>query len=69
MSGLMSAIGTKQTFRVALHMSAFGVKRTSRWGIAVGRGRMKAGALLPPPAKPSHQQERFDARICPQVEA
>ena len=26
MSALMSAIGTKQTYRVALHMSAFGGK-------------------------------------------
>ncbi|MGB8559476.1 MAG: hypothetical protein WCD62_13690, partial [Pseudolabrys sp.] len=26
--GLMSAIGTKRTFRVALHMSAFDPKRT-----------------------------------------
>ena len=40
----MSAIGTKQTYRVALHMSAFGVKRTNLRRFTEQSAREKNGA-------------------------
>ena len=47
MNSAMSAIGTKRTSRVALHMSAFGVKRTlAHRSIDACRAYDRAGVAL-----------------------
>ena len=49
MNAAMSAIGTKRTCRVALHMSAFDPKRTSLRGVAALFGEI--AARKPPSVK------------------